>query len=161
VRKLLFVTALFMAVGALAAPAALADNPQFNKGPFYNATVTSLTANGKATGLGNSPTAIFLTASRVDVFYQCQNNGGNFMPGHPASFTGVTGPTQNATPHNGQITFNVSIPAPVVVANKANCGSNGNWTVVVSRVDYIGVTLHIQQNGVDILTDGPYDFTAP
>jgi hypothetical protein len=36
------------------------------------------------------------------------------------------------------------------------------WTVVVSHVDYLGVVLHIQQNGVDLLTDGPNDFhTSP
>jgi hypothetical protein len=157
----LHVLVLLLAAAVCVVPAAFAGNPAFNKGPSYNATVTALTASGKATGLGNSATAAFLTASEVDVFYQCKNNGGNFVPGHPATFTGVAGPTQNISPHNGQITFNVSLPAPVVVANKANCGSNGNWTVVVSRVDYLGVTLHIQQDSTDILTDHPNDFTAP
>jgi putative transposase len=63
-------------------------------------------------------------------------------------------------PHNGQITFSVSLPAPVPSA--ADECPNKNWKVVVSHVDYLGVVLHIQQNGVDILCDGPHDFhTTP
>jgi hypothetical protein len=143
----------------LLATAAFANNPHFVQGPNYDATVERLTATGKAAGLGNAPTAAFLTAERIDVYYQCQNKGQNFAPGHPATFEGVEGETQNFTPRNGQITFNVSLNAPIPAATDV-C-PNRNWTVVVSRVDYIGVTLHIQQFGVDILTDGPHNFSAP
>jgi hypothetical protein len=143
----------------LLATAAFANNPHFVQGPNYNATVEQLTATGKAAGLGNAPTAAFLTADRIDVYYQCQNRGQNFAPGHPATFEGVTGSTQNFTPRNGQITFNVSLQAPIPSAGDV-C-PNRNWSVVVFRVDYIGVRLHIQQNSVDILTDGPHNFTAP
>jgi hypothetical protein len=56
--------------------------------------------------------------------------------------------------------FNVSLPAPVPSA--ADVCPSKKWTVVVSHVDYLGVVLHIQQNGVDLLTDGPNDFhTTP
>jgi hypothetical protein len=143
----------------LLATAAFANNPHFVQGPDYDATVEQLTATGKAAGLGNAPTAAFLTADRIDVYYQCQNRGQNFAPGHPATFEGVEGETQNFTPRNGQITFDVSLAAPIPDA-RDEC-PNRNWTVVVSRVDYLGVTLHIQQNGIDILTDGPANFTAP
>jgi hypothetical protein len=155
-RKLLFLGALFIAVAALAAPAAFADNPQFNRGPNYSATTTALTATGKATGMGNSPTQAFLTADEIDVTFQCQNHGQNFAPGHPATSTDVTSPVENIAPHNGQITFNVSLPAPVPSA--ADVCPSKQWTVVVSQVDYLGVELHIQQNATDILTDGPNDF---
>jgi hypothetical protein len=155
--KLLIVTAV---AGLALASAAFADNPQFNKGPTYSATTTALTASGKATGLGNSATQAFLTAAEIDVSFQCQNHGQNFAPGHPATSTNVTGPVQNITPHNGQITFSVSLPA--TIPNAADVCPSKQWTVVVSHVDYLGVVLHIQQNGVDILTDGPNDFhTTP
>jgi hypothetical protein len=140
------------------AATASADNPQFNKGPDYLATTTALTASGKATGMGNSPTQAFLTADSVSVTFQCQNHGQNFAPGHPATSNAVTGPVEDIAPHNGQITFNVSLPAPVPSA--ADVCPSKKWTVVVFHVDYLGVVLHIQQNGTDILTDGPYNFST-
>jgi hypothetical protein len=158
-RTFVLLPVLLVLVGVTAA-VALADNPQFNRGPNYSATTTALTASGKATGLGNSPTQAFLTADEIDVTFQCQNHGQNFAPGHPATSTGVTGPVEDIAPHNGQITFSVSLPAPVPSA--ADFCPNKNWTVVISHVDYLGVVLHIQQNGTDILTDGPNDFhTTP
>jgi hypothetical protein len=159
-RKLLVLGGLSVAIAAVAVSTAFADNPQFNKGPAYTATTTALTASGKATGMGNSPTQAFLTADSVSVTFQCQNHGQNFAPGHPATSNSVTGPVEDIAPHNGQITFNVSLPAPVPSA--ADVCPSKKWTVVVSHVDYLGVVLHIQQNGVDLLTDGPNDFhTTP
>lgn len=147
------------AASMAAAIPALASSPHFVKGPDYNATTSSLTATGKAAGLANVVTTAFLTADRIDVYFQCRNHGQNFAPGHPATSTGVTGPSETIAPHNGQITFSVSLPAPVPSA-AAEC-PNANWDVVVSSVVYSGVVLHIQQNGVDILTDGPNTFSAP
>jgi hypothetical protein len=159
-RKLLVLGGLSVAIAAVAVSTAFADNPQFNKGPTYTATTTALTASGKATGMGNSPTQAFLTADSVSVSFQCQNHGQNFAPGHPATSNSVTGPVEDIAPHNGQITFNVSLPAPVPSA--ADVCPSKKWTVIVSHVDYLGVVLHIQQNGVDLLTDGPNDFhTTP
>lgn len=149
-----------VAVAALAfAPTAVASSPHFVKGPDYTATTSALTATGKAAGLANAPTAAFLTADEIDVAFHCVNKGNNFAPGHPATSTNVTGPTEDIAPHNGQITFNVSLPAPVPSAAQ-EC-PNRNWKVVVDSVDYLGVVLHIQQNGNDILSDGPNDFHAP
>ncbi|HET7425750.1 MAG TPA: hypothetical protein VFJ50_01835 [Gemmatimonadales bacterium] len=138
---------------------AMASSPHFISGPTYKATTTALTASGKAAGLDGAVTKAFLTAGEIDVFFQCRNHGQNFAPGHPATSTGVTGPSEDITPHNGQITFNVSLPAPVPSA-AAEC-PNRNWTVVVTSVIYRNVVLHIQQNGVDLLTDGPHTFPAP
>jgi hypothetical protein len=140
---------------SIAVPA-MADSPHFVKGPTYDATLTSLTATGKAAGLANVVTTAFLSAREIDVTYQCRNHGQNFAPGHPAVSTDVTGPPEQIAPHNGQITFSVSLPATPPSA--ADACPNANWTVVVSHVDYLGVVLHIQQNGQDILSDQAGDF---
>ena len=148
-------------VGIFAA-VANADNPKFLTGPNYTATTSALTASGKATGLGNSPALAFLTASSVDVNFQCQNHGQNFAPGHPATTNNVTGPVQQFAPHNGNIVFSVSLPASVPSA--ADVCPSKQWKVVVTSVSYNDVVLHIQSAGnpgVDILTDGPNTFTAP
>lgn len=163
-RRLLFMlfgplAVALAALGLSAGPAFAGQaNPHFTHGPDYTATTTALTATGQAAGLDSLPTAAFLTASTVNVYYHCLNHGNNFAPGHPATFTGVTGPTEDITPHNGTIKFDVSLPAPVPTA--ASACPNKNWKVVVDEVDYLGVVLHIQQNGLDILTDGPHDFST-
>ena len=161
-RRLLFMLfgplAVALAVIGLSAGPALASSPHFTHGPDYTATTTALTATGQAAGLANAPTAAFLTADTVNVYFHCVNHGNNFAPGHPASQSPAIGPTENITPHNGTIKFDVSLPAPVPSA--ASACPNKNWKVVVDEVDYLGVVLHIQQNGTDILTDGPHDFST-
>jgi hypothetical protein len=161
--KSLILPLVAVAVVGVFAAVASADNPKFLIGPNYTATTSALTASGKATGLGNSPVSAFLTATSVDVNFQCQNHGQNFAPGHPATSTNVTGPTQLFAPHNGNIVFSVSLPAPVPPSAADVCPSK-QWTVVVSSVSYNGVVLHIQSQanpGIDLLSDGPNDFTAP
>lgn len=142
---------------ALGVQPALAASPHFVNGPDYTATTTELTATGKAAGMANVTTTAFMTAERVTTFFHCVNKGGNFAPGHPADQSPVTGPTEDIAPRNGQITFSVSLPA--TVPSTSEC-PNGNWRVIVDEVDYIGVVLHFQQDGVDILTDGPNSFTT-
>ena len=157
-RKALIALMAALFVLAIGTQGALAASPHFVNGPNYTVTTTELTASGKAAGLGNLPTQAFLTADQIDVYFHCVNKGGNFAPGHPASVSPAAGPVENITPHNGQITFSVSLAAPVPSASD-EC-PNGNWRVIVDEVDYLGVVLHIQQNGQDILTDGPNDFTT-
>ena len=157
-KRFLFVAFSALFALTLGASVALADSPHFVKGPFYTPTTTALTATGKAAGMGNSTTDAFLTADSVNVYFHCVNHGNNFAPGHPASQSPAQGPTQELTPRNGQITFSVSLPAPTVSA--ADECPNQNWKVIIDEVDYLGVVLHFQQNGVDILTDGPHDFTT-
>lgn len=155
--KRLTVAIVVLAALATSATVAFADSPHFVQGPNYTATTSALTASGKAAGLGQSATQAFLTAASIDVSFHCVNKGNNFAPGHPATSSGVTGPTQDIAPRNGQITFSPSLPAPV--PSTSEC-PNRNWRVIVDSVFYNDVVLHIQQNGVDILTDGPNDFTA-
>lgn len=65
----------------------------------------------------------------------------------------MTGPTQNITPRNGQITFSPTIPPPTPPSPATEC-PNGNWTVVLQSLTYSNVVLHIQQPpGTDVLTD--------
>lgn len=153
-RILLILTApaLFLAA-ILLAPAAQAQSAHFVGTPTCSKSLsTGLTCSGKAAGLGNGPTAAFLTASSVTANYVCQNKGGNVAPGQPVVLQNVTGPTQNITPRNGQITFAPTIPPPTPPSAAADC-PNGNWKVVLTSLSYSDVMLHVQQPpGTDVLT---------
>jgi hypothetical protein len=143
-----------IAIAALAfAPTAVAASPHFIGTPTCDkSTTTGLTCSGKAAGLGNGPTAAFLTADSVTATYECVNKGGNVAPGQPVVLQDVTGPTQTITPHNGQITFSPTIPPPTPPSAKTEC-PNGNWTVRLTSLTYTNVVLHIQQPpGTDVLT---------
>jgi hypothetical protein len=132
---------------------ALAESPHFIGTPSCQKSLTTgLTCSGKAAGLGNGPTAAFLTATKVIATYRCQNKGGNIAPGQPVVESDVTGPTQTITPHNGQITFSPTIPPPPKPDASTEC-PNGNWTVVLTSLEFQGVVLHVQQPpGTDVLT---------
>jgi hypothetical protein len=156
-RKLRFsVAVLGAALSALIfASVAVGQSPHFIGTPSCTKSVTTgLTCSGKAAGLGNGPTAAFLTASSVTATYVCQNKGGNVAPGQPVVNQNVTGPTQNITPRNGQITFSPNIPPPPTPSSAAVC-PNGNWKVLLTSLTYTDVVLHIQQPpDTDVLTFG-------
>lgn len=157
-RKLLLLGAL---IGALAVPgAAQAASPHFVGTPSCSLSLTSgLTCSGKAAGLANEPTAAFLTASSVSATYECVNHGGNVAPGQPTVQQDVTGPVVQIAPHNGQITFSVSLAAPTPPSSADTC-PNGNWTVRRTSLTFSGVVLHLQQNGTDLLTRDFGTFSA-
>lgn len=143
------------AVGVLifGATSVYAQNAHFVGSPSCSKSFsTGLTCSGKAAGLGNGPTAAFLTASSVTANYECVNKGGNVAPGQPIVTQNVTGPTQNITPRNGQITFSPTIPPPAPPSAATEC-PNGNWTVRLTSLTYTDVVLHVQQPpGTDVLT---------
>jgi hypothetical protein len=143
---------LAAAIVMSAAPA-VAQSPHFVGTPSCSKSLKSgLTCNGKAAGLGNGPTAAFLTADQVSATFQCVNHGGNVAPGQPVVLTNVAGPTENITPRNGQITFSPTIPPPPTPSAKTEC-PNGNWTVQITSLTYTNVVLHIQQPpGTEVLT---------
>jgi hypothetical protein len=155
-RRLLFLFTLpaMLLAFILTATAAQAQSPHFVGTPTCTKSLSSgLTCSGKAAGLGNGPTAAFLTASSVSATYVCQNKGGNVAPGQPVVNQNVTGPTQNITPRNGQITFSPTIPPPTPPSAATEC-PNGNWKVVLTSLTYTDVVLHVQQPpGTDVLTD--------
>jgi hypothetical protein len=151
--KILLVT---LVAGLAFASAAFADSPHFIGTPTCTKNANfSLTCSGKAVGLGNSPTAAFLTSSNVSGNLQCQNNGGNFPPPKAYDFGPLTGPSQNITPHNGTIRFSPTIGPPPLPSAGDFCPSGKTWRVVIITLTYEDVVLHIQQNGVDLLS---YDF---
>src|SRR4029450_10941587 len=103
------------------------------------------TGAGRAAGMPNVPPSAFMTATSVNTYFHCENKGGNFAPGHPASQSPVTGPTQDIAPRNGQIPFSVSLPA--TVPSTSEC-PNGNSKVIVDEVDTSGVSLRCHRGGV-------------
>jgi hypothetical protein len=143
-----------MALLVLGAAAVFAQSPHFVGTPTCTKSLSSgLTCGGKAAGLGNGPTAAFLTAESVNATYKCVNKGGNVAPGQPVVVQSVTGPKETITPKNGQITFSVMIPPPTPPSAATEC-PNGNWTVRLTTLTYANVVLHIQQPpGTDVLTD--------
>jgi hypothetical protein len=151
-QRILF-TAVLTVASIVPATAAFAQSPHFIGTPTCTKSVSSgLTCSGKAAGLGNGPTAAFLTASSVTANYVCVNKGGNVAPGQPVVTQNVTGPTQTITPRNGQITFSPTIPPPPTPSAASVC-PNGNWTVRLTSLTYNNVVLHIQQPpGTDVLT---------
>lgn len=112
---------------------------------------SSLTASGKAAGLGTLPTMAFLSASQVLVNYVCENNGGNVAQGQPLVFQNPTGQMVSIPVNNGQITFTVTLNPPTTPSPALVC-PNGNWMVVPTLFTFYNSTVHIQQNGVDVLT---------
>jgi hypothetical protein len=150
--RLLIALAALVAFGAIAATA-VAQSPHFVGTPSCTKSLsTGLTCSGKAAGLGNGPTQAFLTADSVSATYVCQNKGGNVAPGQPVVSQNVTGPAQNITPRNGQITFSPNIPPPTPPSSATEC-PNGNWKVVLTSLSYTNVVLHIQQPpGTEVLT---------
>ena len=153
-RRILFMAAFAVAC-LVPTTAALAQSPHFVGTPTCSKDSSTfvLTCSGKAAGLGNGPTAAFLTASSVSENVICVNHGGNTAVGQGTFESNVTGPTQNITPRNGQITFSPTLSPPTTpTPAQAGC-PNGNWTVRVLSVTYSGVVLHIQQPpGTDVLT---------
>jgi hypothetical protein len=138
----------------MSAAPAIAQNAHFVGTPSCTKSLsTGLTCKGKAAGLGNGPTQAFLTASSVSATFVCVNHGGNVAPGQPVVESAVTGPAQNITPRNGQITFSPTLPPPPTPSASSDC-PNGHWTVRITSLTYNDVVLHIQQPpGTDVLTD--------
>jgi len=154
-RRVAFIFALpaMLLAFVLSAQIAQAQSAHFIGTPTCTKSLTAgLTCSGKAAGLGNAPSAAFLTADTESATFECVNHGGNVAPGQPVVLSNVTGPMQTITPHNGQITFSPTIPPPPAPSAKTEC-PNGNWTVRITSLSYTNVVLHIQQPpGVDLLT---------
>lgn len=112
----------------------------------------TLTVGGKAAGLGDGPVAAFLTASQIHATYDCHNKGGNVAPGQPIVVQNVQGPTVQISPHNGQITFSVSLSAPAAPNARDVC-PNGNWSVVLTSLSFSGVVVHVVDGSTEITAD--------
>jgi hypothetical protein len=151
--RLIVSIAVLAVTGLLLAATASADSAHFIGTPTCTKSLTSgLTCSGKAAGLGNGPTAAFLTAESVSATYECVNKGGNVAPGQPVVLSNVTGPKQTIAPHNGQITFSPNLPPPPTPSAATEC-PNGNWSVHLTSLTYTNVVLHIEQPpGTEVLS---------
>jgi hypothetical protein len=120
--------------------------PTITKNPNF-----SLTSSFKAAGLANEVSAAFLASSGGAAVLQCVSPGGNNPPPKQVSFGPLQGQATFVTPNNGQITAIVSIGPPPLPSASQIC-PNPNWSVVILRLTYDNVVLHIQQQGSDALT---------
>jgi hypothetical protein len=135
---------------AVGAQVASAESAHFVGSFSISKSLTSgLSVSGKAAGLGNGPTNAFLTADSVSATYECVNHGGNVAPGQPIVNQNVTGPVQTITPHNGQITFTVTIPPPATPSSATTC-PNGNWKVRITSLTYTNVVLHVVNESTNL-----------
>jgi len=101
--------------------------------------------------LANIVSQAFLSSSGGTAILQCVNPGGNNPPPKVVSFGPLQGQKVNIQPRNGQITASVSIGPPTLPSASQICPNPG-WNVRLVSITYDNVVLHIQQNGVDILT---------
>jgi hypothetical protein len=159
---MLALVAAFVAVLAISAIPVLAASAHFVGTPTLTKSPSGvITVSGKAAGLGNGPTAAFLTADSVVAKYECVNKGGNVAPGQPVVTQNVTGPTQTINPRNGQITFSVKLSPPAPPSAATEC-PNGNWKVRLTSITYTNVVLHIEQPpGTEVLTKSFGNITIP
>jgi hypothetical protein len=157
-RKIaIFIMSMFAVIGLTATTAGAAASPHTIGQPTVDIDASgNLSVDWKVAGLGNFTSAAFLTAERVEATFGCDNpgvggDGIQIPPGQPIVFTDVVGPTTQIPPSNGNITFTVGIPAPPAPSATDFCPGT-NWNVVLVSITYVNVVLHIQQNGVDVLT---------
>src|SRR5947208_3055340 len=143
----------FLAFAIIASPSlVLAASPHFIGTPQIHKNPNgSLTATFKAAGLANVVTGAFLSSSGGTAVLQCVNPGGNNPPPKQVSFGPLQGQITTIQPNNGQITASVTIGPPPLPSASQIC-PNPNWNVLLLHITYFNVVLHIQQNGVDILT---------
>jgi hypothetical protein len=152
VKRTLTVLPTALLAFGLGVTQAVAQSPHFIGTPTCTKSIdTGLRCSGKAAGLGNSPTNVFLQADSVTAQSVCVNPAGHVAPGQPVIFQNVQGPTATITPRNGQITFAATIPPPETPSPSEVC-PNGRWTVTLTSLTYTNVVLHIQQDSTDILT---------
>lgn len=149
-------TATIVSALLLMAPMlAVAQNAHFVKGPTIDksisGTTATITTSGKVAGLGSDPTDFFLTTSSVTAQTECENRGGNNPPGQDATFGPTQGQTTTIQPRNGQITFNDAAPLTITVtAEQAGCPDH--MTPLITSATFFDVTLHLVQNGEEVLT---------
>ena len=151
-------TTIASALLLMAPMLAVAQSPHFIGTPTIDksisGTTATITTSGKVAGLGSAPTQFFLTTSSVTAETECTNRGGNNPPGQDATFGPTQGQTTTIQPRNGQITFNNAAPLSITVtAEQAGCPDN--QTPSITSATFFDVTLHLVQNGEEVLT---FDF---
>jgi hypothetical protein len=140
-RRTSIVTFMALLLVLALAGTALAANPQFrHQAKHTNLTISSggdLTANFKATGLGNEPVEVVLSAS-AQALWACKNNGGNY-PNDPKKQT-VESTVEAAdifTPKNGTVSGQLTVSPPG--ATGLDCP--GNQVATLVQICYSNVKL--------------------
>jgi hypothetical protein len=130
--RLILISAVVAAASLTAAMPALANNPQYIKGPSATLTNNSLVVSFKASGLGNSgfTQADFGLSGNVTATSQCYTKSGNPVNGVPKSETKPVDATGTFPIHNGQVTGSFTI-SPL---STLTC--TGNQHVVILSVSW-------------------------
>lgn len=152
--KRIYVLCLVLAVVGVTASAAVAASVHLKGGknaePAFIDNGVTLNAAGELSGLGNEDITVTLTAE-ADVVSTCTNNGGNAAPGqNPAPIT-VMG--SQAIPAdsiiNGNVPFDVTTEAPVLVIPGAPDCPNPNWTETIDDLAFTSATIVVRQPDTD------------
>jgi len=150
------IAAIASALLLMAPMLAAAQSAHFVRGPTIDksisGTTATITTSGKVAGLGSDPTQFFLTTSGVTAETECDNPGqGANPPGQDATFGPTQGQTTTIQPRNGQITFNNAAPLSITVtAEQAGCPDH--QAPSITSATFSDVTLHLVQNGEEVLT---------
>jgi hypothetical protein len=146
-RRMLLVFAGFLAIAALAVPAALADSPHFIKATGTLNADGSLTVNFKEAGLGTNQNINYELSGQGTAIYVCVNKGG----GNPSASnkTAVAGPVSAtgtfSSGKNGSVTASLTVSPPF-----QDIGCPNGQSQQLASVTYTGMTLTDTTNNVSI-----------
>jgi hypothetical protein len=167
--------ALVFAVTAAVAGPAFAASPHFKPHDpatctFSGTTSISVSCTGVLAGLGNADVQIDLSVSG-SALYECQNPGGNLVPGQNKVLEGPATSTTSIPASeikNGNLSFTtnpaVLTAAPTVPAAVAGC-PNDNWLGVNPTLTLTSIELVISQPPGTVIFDctasDPNGLTSP
>ena len=173
-RIIVILAACFVATIAFASPA-VAASPHLKKGgepvcSFSGTTSIPVTCTATLSGLGNQDVKVHLSVSGF-ALYQCQNGGGNIVPGQNRVLAGPA-TSDTAIPasaiKNGNLTFTTNpatLTAAATVGGDVAACPNNNWTGVNPTLALTDIGLVIEQPpGTPIFTcaaSNPTGLTSP
>lgn len=153
-RRSTFLATAVLAV-VLIAPAALAANVHFVKGPSFTDNGTTLTTTGKLAGLGNEDLKITVAVTGIATKITCTNPGGNQAPGQNKPGVTADGSQTISSDQikNGSVTIKVTTAEPSrLTARQAGCPNN-RWTATIDDVSFSRATITVVQGGEVVLQE--------
>lgn len=115
---------------------------------------SSLTADFNATGLANLATTTYLSSSGGDSGLTCVDLQQQSAPSKLFSFNALKGPEVIIQPVNGEISNSSTIGPPQLPSSSDFCFISA-LNIEIESITYEDVVLHVQQNGLNVLT---FDF---
>lgn len=154
-KQAIMLTAILSMLGSTLIMSPAMANPRF----IENATIeknsnSSLTAYFNATGLGNLVTTTFLSSSGGDAGLTCVDLSGKGPAPKLYSFNRQQGHELTIQPVNGKILNSSTMDPPQLPSASDSCFVSA-LNIKIESITYEDVVLHINQNGVDVLT---FDF---